>query len=352
MSRSPSDGSWVEFEPPPPVHCSRTPSGGLRDGHSGTARLGGFTFGILIARNDVARTICAIIVLLQPINLVQCQIPVITKGFLAALSTQNAPPPVEILRQINDQHEDGSYTYGYEAADGSFKLETRFPDGLVQGKYGYVDIDSGELKVIEYGADMMGFQPVGDLPFDVVNLPGTSTTSRTTTSTTTTTTATATAKPFRRPERKNMRRNKLLAKLSYSRNPSQVRGLELEQPITRKPLIRRPLARVPIKGRRTLVNFSEPSESSSANNGSTKRSRQVLPPDDDQDKEEPESTQTDAESRNLPQMLPPSPLSRPILPLAAPRVAVNFDYLIQEFTGMRTMMALGQEGDEGNHQES
>ena len=45
-------------------------------------------------------------------------------------------------------NEDGSYSYGYEAADGSFKLETRYPDGRVKGKYGYVDIHTGELKVI------------------------------------------------------------------------------------------------------------------------------------------------------------------------------------------------------------
>ena len=44
-------------------------------------------------------------------------------------------------------NEDGSYSYGYEAADGSFKLETRYPDGRVKGKYGYVDIHTGELKV-------------------------------------------------------------------------------------------------------------------------------------------------------------------------------------------------------------
>ena len=31
-------------------------------------------------------------------------------------------------------NEDGSYTYGYEGSDGSFKLETRFPDGRVQGR--------------------------------------------------------------------------------------------------------------------------------------------------------------------------------------------------------------------------
>ena len=82
--------------------------------------------------------------------------------------------PLSIFLPINFFHrhnEDGSYTYGYEASDGSFKLETRFPDGLVQGKYGYIDIDSGELKVIEYGADMMGFQPEGDLPEGIIIPP-------------------------------------------------------------------------------------------------------------------------------------------------------------------------------------
>ena len=38
----------------------------------------------------------------------------------------------------------------------------------MQGKYGYVDIDTGELKVIEYGADMMGFQPQGDFPEGII----------------------------------------------------------------------------------------------------------------------------------------------------------------------------------------
>ena len=55
-------------------------------------------------------------------------------------------------------NEDGSYTYGYKAEDGSFKLETRHPDGRVTGKYGYLDINTGDLRIIEYGADAMGFQ--------------------------------------------------------------------------------------------------------------------------------------------------------------------------------------------------
>lgn len=41
-------------------------------------------------------------------------------------------------------NEDGSYTYGYEAADGSFKIETKAPNGEVKGKYGYKD-DTGKV---------------------------------------------------------------------------------------------------------------------------------------------------------------------------------------------------------------
>ena len=72
----------------------------------------------------------------------------------------------EILFPRNN--EDGSYTYGYEADDGSFKLETRHADGRVEGKYGYIDIDTGEVKVIQYGADNMGFAPTGDLPEGII----------------------------------------------------------------------------------------------------------------------------------------------------------------------------------------
>jgi Insect cuticle protein len=68
---------------------------------------------------------------------------------------------VPILKQINRHNEDGSYSYGYEAADGSFKIETKAANGEVKGKYGYVD-DSGNLREIEYGANQNGFQPSGD----------------------------------------------------------------------------------------------------------------------------------------------------------------------------------------------
>ncbi|CAK1600581.1 unnamed protein product [Parnassius mnemosyne] len=72
-----------------------------------------------------------------------------------------ATPPVAILKQINRHNEDGSYTYGYEAGDGSFKIETKSQSGEVKGKYGYKD-DTGKLRVIEYGANKYGFQPAGE----------------------------------------------------------------------------------------------------------------------------------------------------------------------------------------------
>lgn len=58
-------------------------------------------------------------------------------------------------------NEDGSYTYGYEGADGSFKIETKLPNGEVKGKYGYTD-ETGKLRVVEYGANRYGFQPAGE----------------------------------------------------------------------------------------------------------------------------------------------------------------------------------------------
>eukprot|EP00096_Caligus_rogercresseyi_P004815 TRINITY_DN1933_c0_g1_i1.p1 TRINITY_DN1933_c0_g1~~TRINITY_DN1933_c0_g1_i1.p1 ORF type:complete len:592 (-),score=130.82 TRINITY_DN1933_c0_g1_i1:177-1952(-) len=94
-----------------------------------------------------------------------------SRALESSTTTQRPTTPMAtILKQINEHNEDGSYTYGYEASDGSFKLETRYPDGRVQGKYGYVDIN-GEQKVIEYGADMLGFQPQGDLPEGIIVPP-------------------------------------------------------------------------------------------------------------------------------------------------------------------------------------
>ncbi|KAL2715174.1 LIM domain-binding protein 3-like [Vespula squamosa] len=68
--------------------------------------------------------------------------------------------PVPILKQINKHNGDGSYSYGYEAADGSYKIESKYPTGEVYGKYGFVD-DTGSVREIEYGASRRGFEPAG-----------------------------------------------------------------------------------------------------------------------------------------------------------------------------------------------
>ncbi|XP_034245133.1 uncharacterized protein LOC117647486 [Thrips palmi] len=65
---------------------------------------------------------------------------------------------VAILKQINRVNEDGSYTFGYEAADGSFKIETRDVLGHVKGMFGFID-EQGQLKRVSYtAANGTGFQ--------------------------------------------------------------------------------------------------------------------------------------------------------------------------------------------------
>ncbi|XP_034944958.1 uncharacterized protein [Chelonus insularis] len=52
--------------------------------------------------------------------------------------------PVQTIRNYNKVNDDGSFTFGYEAADGSFKEETRGADCVVRGKYGYIDPDGNK----------------------------------------------------------------------------------------------------------------------------------------------------------------------------------------------------------------
>merc|ERR1711862_734647 len=81
-----------------------------------------------------------------------------SNSFQPAPATQSTTP-VPILRYVDNQNIDGSYTYGYEAADGTYKLETRYVDGRVKGKYGYVDPE-GVLREASYGAEAgRGFEP-------------------------------------------------------------------------------------------------------------------------------------------------------------------------------------------------
>ncbi|KAK6630424.1 hypothetical protein RUM43_014769 [Polyplax serrata] len=68
--------------------------------------------------------------------------------------------PVPILKQINRHNDDGSYSYGFESADGTFKIETKRSSGEVFGKYGYIG-DDGQVRIVEYGASKRGFEPKG-----------------------------------------------------------------------------------------------------------------------------------------------------------------------------------------------
>lgn len=66
----------------------------------------------------------------------------------------------KILGQINEHNEDGSYTFGYESEDGSFRIENKDPNGFVTGKYGYIDTN-GKLQEFEYVAGSMNGRSVG-----------------------------------------------------------------------------------------------------------------------------------------------------------------------------------------------
>jgi len=75
---------------------------------------------------------------------------------------ETTTPIVPILRSIDRQNPDGSYTYGYESGDGTYKIETRYATGEVKGKYGYYD-DTGLFREVEYGAEPeKGFMPAGE----------------------------------------------------------------------------------------------------------------------------------------------------------------------------------------------
>jgi len=53
-----------------------------------------------------------------------------------ALDDDEEDGKVGTIRNYSHINEDGSFTFGYEAADGSFKEETRGIDCVVRGKYG------------------------------------------------------------------------------------------------------------------------------------------------------------------------------------------------------------------------
>lgn len=73
-------------------------------------------------------------------------------GDLEQAETKDASA-TEIIKQIRKVNADGTYTIGFEADDGTFKIETRDSQGNVkQGTYGYVD-EHGEVKRVLYSTE-------------------------------------------------------------------------------------------------------------------------------------------------------------------------------------------------------
>ncbi|XP_058811526.1 uncharacterized protein LOC131676478 [Topomyia yanbarensis] len=61
------------------------------------------------------------------------------------------PKKLEIIKQIRRYNNDGSYTVGYEAEDGTFKIESRDVLGNIKGTYGYID-ENGDIQRVSYNA--------------------------------------------------------------------------------------------------------------------------------------------------------------------------------------------------------
>ena len=87
-----------------------------------------------------------------------------TTAAATSTTTTTTEAPVVIVKQVNEINDDGSYTVGFEASDGSFRLETKDAEGNVEGKYGFLD-ENGEIKIVEYSANnSTGFQSDLELP--------------------------------------------------------------------------------------------------------------------------------------------------------------------------------------------
>lgn len=87
-----------------------------------------------------------VIIRQQPTKSLQQQRPAqqLIQQRLKEQPQQQKEPTAQTIRNYNKLNDDGSFTFGYEADDGSFKEETRGTDCVVRGKYGYVDPDGNK----------------------------------------------------------------------------------------------------------------------------------------------------------------------------------------------------------------
>ena len=66
---------------------------------------------------------------------------VVSNGGARRRPASQREDPVQTLERYSHKNDDGSFTFGYVGADGSFREETRGADCITRGKYGYIDPD-------------------------------------------------------------------------------------------------------------------------------------------------------------------------------------------------------------------
>lgn len=87
------------------------------------------------------------------------------------------PKVVEILESGSEHQTDGSYSFHYRGADGTFREETAIVKNPgsedqhleINGAYSFFDADGKEV-VVHYRADNRGFVPVGSNIPDVISV--------------------------------------------------------------------------------------------------------------------------------------------------------------------------------------
>lgn len=100
----------------------------------------------------------------------------VQEGDLKKLTTK-PPKLVEILESGSEHQVDGSYSFHYRGADGSFREETAVVKNQgaeneyleINGAYSFFDTEGKEV-VVHYKADDKGFVPVGNNIPDAISL--------------------------------------------------------------------------------------------------------------------------------------------------------------------------------------
>lgn len=105
---------------------------------------------------------------------VQTPVHVATPNFLPApaptTQTVVLTPAVPTTHQFHAQDELGQYQFGYTEPQSS-RIETKTADGVVTGRYNYID-SNGIVQTVEYIADHLGFRVAGtNIPQHVVAAP-------------------------------------------------------------------------------------------------------------------------------------------------------------------------------------